>query len=143
MRSGRSIRDDAALGQTVALVTAAAAVAVVVTYLVSACVFPGMGRADPAFAAYLRVDLFVSTVTLVLLCSLLVTYARIYADIPNPFTLGLLLFTIALLLFACTSYPVFPLLFGRPEPLGGDPFTILPNLFASAAVAILRYQSYA
>jgi len=86
---------------------------------------------------------FFSTATFVLLCGLLATYGRVYRAVPTAFSRALVLFTVALLLYAVTSNPLLPLVFGfgAPRPVG--PFTFLPDLFASVAVLTLTHQSNA
>ena len=95
----------------------------------------------PRIAFALSVKLFVSTFNVAVLLALVATYAAIYRAIPNPFTLSLILFSVALLLYAVTSNPVVQLLSGvRPTPQLGV-FTFLPDLFAGVAVVALLYQS--
>ncbi|WP_255494063.1 hypothetical protein [Halarchaeum sp. CBA1220] len=93
------------------------------------------------FGVLVGLKLFFSTATLTSLCALLVTHARLYRDVPTPFARGLLLFTLAFLLYAATSNPLLPLLFGfgPPDPIGA--FTFLPDLFACLAALTLYHQS--
>ena len=133
---------DRALLRTLALTSGALAVALVVAFFGPSHAMPGPAPPQRPFAVLLQVKLFFSTFTTVLLFVLLVTYARIYRDFPNRFTLSLLLFTVSLTFYALTANPLTPLLFGFDHPVGGGPFTFLPDLFASVAVVILLYQSY-
>jgi hypothetical protein len=127
------------LRRTAALVAVSLAGAVFVTALVTSLLEPRLvGR--PLVAVVLRVKLFVTTFNVVMLSALAATYASVYRDIPNPFTLSLVVFTLALLLYALTSNPVVPVVLGfRPAAFG--PFTFLPDLFAAVAVVVLFYQS--
>lgn len=134
---------DGAFMRTALLVVVAVCLAAALTEITTAALAPpraGFGGLDPN---HLRVSAFVSTTTLLLLCSLLVTCGRLSFRMPNSFTLGLVLSVLSLTLFAITSNPLTPLVFGHHATTTGGPFTLLPNLFASAAVVILRYQSYA
>lgn len=98
------------------------------------------GRPQLAFA--LSVKLFVSTFNVAVLVALAATYVSVYRDIPNRFTLSLILFSVALLLYALTSNPVVQVFAGvRPTPQLGV-FTFLPDLFAGVAVVALLYQSH-
>jgi len=138
----KRLTDDAFM-RTALLVVVAACLAVALTELATAAFAPPKGGTGGHIPRYVRVSAFVSTATLLLLCSLLVTYGRLYLSMPNYFTLGLVVFVLSLSLFALTSNPLTPLVVGHHAPTTGGPFTLLPNLFASAAVVILRYQSYA
>lgn len=97
------------------------------------------GRPQLAFA--LAVKLFVSTFNVTALLALVATYASLYRDLPNRFTLSLILFSVALFLYALTSNPVVQVVAGvRPTPQLGV-FTFLPDVFAGVAVIALLYQS--
>ena len=81
-----------------------------------------------------------STVNTILLTILLVIYIGIYRKTESKFSLGLVIFTIALLLYALTSNPIIHGFAGfRGSGLG--PFTMLPDLFTCIASAILLYLS--
>lgn len=129
--------------RTLLTAATAAVVALAVAALAPRYVFrfPFPPHSDSAFDALLQVKLFFSTFTVVLLLVLLATYIRIYRDLPNNFTLSLLLFTVALTLYAITSNPLLPILFGFDHPPAVGPFTFLPDAFTSVAVVILLYQS--
>ena len=78
----------------------------------------------------------------VMLLALLWNYVAVYRDIPNRFTLSLLLFTVALLLYAVSSNPLLPIVLGFSHGTTLGPFVFLPDVFASIAVVVLLYQSY-
>jgi hypothetical protein len=68
----------------------------VVAFLFSATVGPRLfGR--PRLALVPQVTLIVTTFTVVLLLALAGTYTSLYRDLPNPFTLSLVVFCVALL----------------------------------------------
>ncbi|KXB07457.1 hypothetical protein AKJ51_01295 [candidate division MSBL1 archaeon SCGC-AAA382A20] len=85
---------------------------------------------------------FVTTFNTVLIGALLANYISIYREIRSRFTLSLIVFSVALLLFSISSNPLIPFFldfhFG---PVLGI-FTFLPNIFASIAVLTLLYLSY-
>lgn len=89
---------------------------------------------------YIRAKTILSTVNSILLTSLLITYVEIYRKIGSEFSFGLVIFSIALLLYSLTSNPLIHEFVGfRGSGLG--PFTMLPDLFTCIASAILLYLS--
>ena len=134
-----------ALRRTALVVVVSLAVAALVTLFAPTVVVPrgmGHGGGPPIPDTVVRVKLFVSTYNVVALMFLAATYAALYRELPNRFTLSLLLFTGALLLYALTSSPLLSLVLGfRGSGLG--PFTFLPDLFAAVAITVLTYQSSA
>lgn len=101
---------------------------------------PPTSAARPRLTTLIQLKLFFSTVAVLLLIVLFIVYLKMYRSLPTQFTLTLLLFVAALILYAVTSNPLLPILFGFPVREIG-PFTFLPELFASLAVAILLHQS--
>lgn len=102
----------------------------------------GMGQRMHSFDLVTGVRLFLSTFNVLLLLVLTWSYFVLYRDLPNQFTGSLLLFSVALLLYAVASNPAIHLLFGfRGSPTLG-PFAFLPDLFAAVAVSVLLYQSF-
>jgi len=89
-----------------------------------------------------RIKLFVATLNTVVLLALLWNYVTVYRDIPNQFTLSLLLFSVALLLYAISSNPLLPLVLGFRHGTALGPFVFLPDIFASIAIIVLLYQSF-
>jgi hypothetical protein len=76
----------------------------------------------------------------ILLSILLLIYVKIYRTTRSQFSLGLIIFSIALLLYSLMANPLVHMLAGfRLEGLG--PFTMLPDLFTCIASAILLYLS--
>lgn len=96
----------------------------------------------PRLAFLLSIKLFVSTFNIVVLLALVATYVSLYRDLPNRFTLSLIVFSGALLLYALASNPVVQLLFGFRGGVSLGPFVFLPDLFAGVAIVVLLYQSY-
>ena len=81
-----------------------------------------------------------SSVNTVLLTIVLVIYIGIYQKTTSQFSLGLIIFTIALILYSFSSNPLLQL-FGGFRISGLGPFTMLPDLFTCIASAILLYLS--
>lgn len=90
----------------------------------------------------IRVKIFVTTLNVVVLLALLWNYLTVYRDMPNRFTLSLLLFTASLLLYGLSSNPLFQLAFGFRHGGTLGPFVFLPDIFASIAAVVLLYQSF-
>ncbi|UWG48692.1 Uncharacterized protein HSRCO_2428 [Halanaeroarchaeum sp. HSR-CO] len=105
---------------------------------------PGMGPGmiGPEMALFVQIRLFISTFNVLVLLALTASYLGLYRDLPTRFTGSLLLFSVALLLYALSASPAIQLLFGFRGGTGLGPFTFLPDLFASVAVVVLLYQSY-
>jgi len=82
----------------------------------------------------------VSTINIALLIFLLLIYADIYIKTRSEFTIGLIIFSATLLLYALTSNPIIIWAFGF-RPFGLGPFALLPDLFTLAALVVLLYLS--
>ncbi len=86
-------------------------------------------------------EVFFTTLNLVLLVALAVIYVQLYRDLPNKYTASLLVLSLALLLYAGTSNPVVHNVFGfRPRANIGA-FVFLPDFFIGLAILVLLYQS--
>jgi hypothetical protein len=130
------------LHRTILLAGAALLVALAVTFVFTS-VFERPRLADrPLFLLLVRAKLLVTTFNILLLVILSSIYVSLYRELPNQFTLSLLVFSVALLLFAITSNPVLHHLLGFRGGPGLGPFTFIPDLFASVATVVLIYQSY-
>ena len=82
----------------------------------------------------------ITTINTILLTILLATYIQVYHKTESQFSIGLIIFTITLLLYTLTSNPLLHGFAGfRISGLG--PFTILPDLFTCIASAVLLYLS--
>lgn len=92
------------------------------------------------FPHLLLAKTILSSLNSILLTILLVTYIGVYRKTGSEFSIGLVIFSIALLLYSLTSNPLIHGLAGfRGSGLG--PFTMLPDLFTCIASAILLYLS--
>ncbi len=80
----------------------------------------------------------ISSVNMTLLTILLITYISIYKETQSEFTLGLILFSIILLLYALVSNPIVHAIFGF-KAFGLGPFVMLPDLFSAIALSVLLY----
>jgi len=90
------------------------------------------------FEWYYSVKGVLSTVNLVLLVILLIIYLRVYSDTRSEFALGLIVFALAMMMYAITSNPWLQSGFGfRGSGLG--PFAFFPDLFALVALVILLF----
>jgi len=82
----------------------------------------------------------VSTVNGTLLIFLLVTYIDIYRKTRSEFTIGLIIFSAILLLYALASNPIVIWAFGF-RAFGLGPFALLPDLCTFVALIVLLYLS--
>lgn len=86
----------------------------------------------------LQMKYALSILNMALILVVFVLYANIYRKTKSPFSLGLSIFSLAFLLDILTSSPIFQAMCGfRSSGLG--PFLIVPDLFTTAALAILVY----
>lgn len=85
-----------------------------------------------------------------LLLVLLVSYFQIYSKIKSNFTLGLIIFTVALLLQSISRAVMFLLIIARPPPpemfpiivnlLGYNPaYAVIPDAIMFIALSVLLY----
>ena len=82
----------------------------------------------------------VSTINITMLIFLLILYADIYKKTRSEFTIGLIIFSATLLLYAFVSNPIVISIFGF-RIFGLGPFALLPDLFTFAALIVLLYLS--
>lgn len=137
------MREDSGLLKTGAVVAVAAVLSAVVAFGVGLSNLGVPVHGPPVGVETLvRVKLFVTTLNVVLLFALLWNYVAVYRDLPNRFTLSLLLVTVALLFYALSSNPLLPLLMGFSHGATLGPFVFMPDVFAGVAVVVLLYQSY-
>jgi hypothetical protein len=87
---------------------------------------------------FYTIKTIVSSVNMTLLVFLLVTYFSIYRKTRSEFTVGLIVFSMVLLLYAMVSNPIVQVAFGY-RAFGLGPFAMLPDLFSLAALAVLLY----
>lgn len=93
-------------------------------------------RGDIEF--FYTVKTVLSTINATLLVFLLVTYVDIYKNLKSEFTVGLIIFSMILLLYALVSNPLMQSIFGF-RGIGLGPFAMLPDLFTCLALAVLLY----
>jgi hypothetical protein len=90
---------------------------------------------------YYTITTVVSTINVTLLLILLITYSDMYVKTKSEFLIGLMIFSLVLLLNALTSNPLITQIFGfRAAGLG--PFALLPELFTFVALVILLYLTF-
>jgi hypothetical protein len=87
---------------------------------------------------FYKVKTVLSTINATLLVFLLATYIDIYKKLQSEFTIGLIIFSLILLLYALSSNPLLQWLFGF-RAFGLGPFAMLPDLFTTLALAVLLY----
>ncbi len=81
-----------------------------------------------------------STINIVLIIILIVNYAGIYGKTRSEFSLGLLLFSVMLLIKDVSLSP-FIIALGGFGLFGLGPFAFIPDLFEMAALLVLFYLS--
>lgn len=89
---------------------------------------------------YYTAKTFFSGLNVVILVALLAIYVNIYVKMRTEFTIGLMIFTIILLLYALTSNPILHMMWGF-HGYGLGPFAMFPDLFTTIALTILLYLS--
>jgi len=89
---------------------------------------------------YLTIRAIVSTVNAGLAIFLLMVYIGIYLKTRAKFTVGLIIFTITLLLYALTSNPLLVVLV-TARPFAFNVFAGVSELFTTIALTILLYLS--
>ncbi len=103
-----------------------------------------------SFIQITEIAYYVSAGNIVLLLVLLYSYIEIYKKIKSNFTLGLIIFTIALLLQSFSRAIMLLLIFENPLPphiypiiinlLGYNPiYVVIPDILEFMALSILLY----
>jgi hypothetical protein len=87
---------------------------------------------------FYKIKTILSSINATLLVFLLVTYADMYRKLKSEFTIGLILFSLILLLYALTSNPLLQWVFGY-QAFGLGPFAMLPDMFTTLALVVLLY----
>ncbi|MCK4953319.1 hypothetical protein KAS14_06005 [Candidatus Bathyarchaeota archaeon] len=101
---------------------------------------PPQRPAHPLLTFFILVKTILSSLNSILLIILLVVYLGLYRKTASQFSFGLVIFSLALLLYSLTSNPVIQRLAGfRVSGLG--PFTMIPEIFTFIASVILLYLS--
>lgn len=135
--------DGIGVRKTALVVGAAVIVSAAVTVFTQVSTFGLPGHGPPVgLETVIQIKLFVTTFNAIVLLALLWNYVTIYRELPNRFTLSLLVFTVALLLYAVSSSPLLALWMGFSHAATLGPFLFLPDAFAGIAVVVLLYQSF-
>jgi hypothetical protein len=87
---------------------------------------------------FYKIRTVLTSINATLLVFLSVTYLDMYQKIKSEFTIGLILFSLILLLYSITSNPLVQGLFGF-RAFGLGPFAMLPEMFTTLALAVLVY----
>ena len=102
--------------------------------------FPPERPEHPLLQYFILAKAALSSMNVFLLTILLVIYLGIYRKTGSQFSLGLIIFSIALLLYSLASNPIIHSFAGF-KGRGLGPFTMIPNLFTLIASGILLYLS--
>lgn len=102
--------------------------------------FPSPFNIPGDLELFYTAKMVISSLNVVLLIFLLAIYISIYRKTRSEFTIGLIVFSIAFLMYALTSNPFMIMAFGF-RPVGLGPFALLPDVFALGALAVLVYLS--
>jgi len=93
------------------------------------------------FQFFYTLETIISVVNTTLSIILLLMYINIYRKTQSQFTIGLIIFSVVLLLQAFVSLPLLHRAFGFYE-FGLGPFVLLPDLFTCVALAVLLYLTF-
>jgi len=100
---------------------------------------PATIRGD--YQLFYTLQTVVSVVNTTLSLILLLVYINIYRKTQSEFTIGLIIFSVVLLLQAFVSLPLLHRAFGFYD-FGLGPFVLLPDLFTCLALAVLLYLTF-
>jgi hypothetical protein len=95
---------------------------------------------EPPSELTITIKLIISFVNIFLISSLLIIYLDIFRSVKSRFTIGLVVITVALLVYAVTSNPIVQMALGYPIS-GPGPFLFIPDIFTALAAGILIYLS--
>ena len=87
---------------------------------------------------FYKVRTILSSINASLLIFLLFSYVDMYSKMKSEFTIGLIVFSMTLLLYALTSNPLLQTVFGY-HAFGLGPFAMLPDMFTTIALIVLSY----
>lgn len=135
------IRERTPAVKTAIVVAVAIIVGLIAAVTLQRIPIPRHGPPEVFLMTIIRIELLITTFNLVVLLALTGSYISLYRDLPNKYTRSLVVLSFALLLYAFTSNPLVPFLFGFPPKPDLGPFVFLPDLFVSVAVVVLFYQS--
>lgn len=89
---------------------------------------------------YIAMRSVISFVNMAIAGILIAIYISIYRETHSEFSLSLIVVTASLLVYAITSNPIIPQLFGY-RMIGFGAFTFIPDLCSTVAMSILLYMS--
>ena len=101
---------------------------------------PPMNDISGDIELFYTIKTVVCSMNTALLIILLITFIDIYRKIKSEFTIGLAIFSTALLFYSLTSNPILHSIFGF-YAYGLGPFAMLPDLFTFLALIVLLYLS--
>ncbi|WP_230198559.1 hypothetical protein [Halopiger goleimassiliensis] len=133
-------RDLSPLAKTALVTAIAAALGLASTVVLPSVPLPPRAPLEVVHLL-IQAELFVTTFNLVLLFALTWSYVSLYQDLPNKYSLSLVVLSLALVLYALTSNPLVQLLFGFPPVSDIGPFGFIPDVFVGFAIVVLFYQS--
>jgi hypothetical protein len=90
---------------------------------------------------YYTIKVVLTTVNAALLIFLFSAYLGVYRKIRSDFTIGLMVFSLVLLLYALSSNPLLQWVFGF-RAFGLGPFAMLPDLFTCVGSVVLVYLTF-
>jgi hypothetical protein len=125
-----------------AVVTAAVIMAGAIGFLLAEAFLPplaGTGMQGQS-GFYLRAKSVLTTINMAFALILIAGYLHLYSEVKSKFTLGLLFAMFSLFIYAATSNPLVHAFSGFCLS-GLGPFTMIPDIFAAAALGILVYLS--
>lgn len=134
------------LGIVIGLILVAGIVGAVLGNLLATQPHPLPPGVDPdrfdweTFKIFQTAKTAVTTINMTISIVLIAIYVRIHRKTQSEFTLGLIVMMLALLLYAITSSPLTSVVFGF-RGFGLGPFSLIPDLCAAIALAVLLYLS--
>gem|GEM_PF-757375 len=103
-------------------------------------VIPPQEPLIPDIELFYTVKSVFSTLNIALVIILLAIFIDVYRKTKAKFALGLMIFSLILLLYTVSSNPFMQMLFGF-RAIGLGPFAMLPDIFAFIALLTLLYIS--
>jgi hypothetical protein len=97
-------------------------------------------KARESVGLFITIKTAVTLINITISTILILLYINIYRKIKSDFTLGLIIVMFTMLIYAITSNPLLHSVFGYGG-FGLGPFTMISDLFATAALVTLLYLS--
>ena len=89
----------------------------------------------------LELKIISTSLTTILIIGIMVVHVRVYRETRTRFSLGLVIFSAALILYTLASNPILYRVLGIGYAKRLNPLLILPDVFMAIAAAILLYLS--